>query len=103
MELQFSQNDPINTVLRAPDGQLLYKMETPGTDLLLPGKTTTISKVISSEACHATSAIEMQDRFIEVASIEWHLKDSSTLRYDGKQVDIQEFMPAVGPMSLVGR
>lgn len=93
-------------MLRTPDGQLLYKVETPGTDILLPGKTTTIRKVVPNNeafASDAISEIDMQDRLVEVASIDWHLKDSSTLRYDGKEVDIQDFMPAVGPMGLVGR
>lgn len=103
MELMFSQNDPINTELRTSEGQLLYKIETPGSDLILPGKSTTISKVVPSESPDLTSEIDMQDQFCELAAIQWHLQEPSRLRYDGKEVDLQDFMPAIGPLSLVGR
>ncbi|KAF7980163.1 hypothetical protein HWV62_39627 [Athelia sp. TMB] len=105
MELFFSHNDPINTVLRTPDGQLLYKISTPGTDLLLPGKTTTIAKVLPGDIAdpETPNEVDMQDRLTEVAAIKWQLKDSSVLSYDGQEVDIKEFMPAAGTMTLVGR
>jgi len=102
MELIFSHNNPINTVLRTPEGQVLYKIETPGTDVVLPGKSTTIRRVVPNESDSA-SKVDMQDTFCELAVIEWHLTESSKLRYNGKEVDISEFMPAEGSLGLVGR
>lgn len=102
MELVFSHNNPINTVLKTTEGQVLYKIETPGTDVVLPGKLTTIRRVVLNETDRA-SKVDMQDTYCELAVIEWHLTESSKLRYNGKEVDISEFMPAEGSLGLVGR
>jgi len=102
MELVFSHNNPINTVLKTTEGQVLYKIETPGTDVVLPGKLTTIRRIVLNETDSA-SKVDMQDTYCELAVIEWHLTESSKLRYNGKEVDISEFMPAEGSLGLVGR
>lgn len=102
MELILSHNDPINTVIRTVEGQVLYKIETPGTDVVLPGKSTTIRRVMPNRACNA-SRIDMQDTYHELAIIDWHLTQSSKLRYSGMELDLSEFMPAEGSLGLVGR
>ena len=47
--------------------------------------------------------IDMQDRFRELAVIDWHLTESSKLRYDGMELDLSEFLPPQGFLGLVGR
>jgi hypothetical protein len=102
MELIFSHNDPINTIITTAEGQVLYKIETPGTDVVLPGKSTTI-KGIAPNVTNNALEIDMQDRFRELAVIDWHLTESSKLRYDGMELDLSEFLRPDGSLGLVGR
>ncbi|KIM79626.1 hypothetical protein PILCRDRAFT_823163 [Piloderma croceum F 1598] len=102
MELIFSRNDPINTIITTTEGHVLYKIETPGTDIVLPGKSTTI-KGIAPDVTNNALEIDTQDRIRELAVIDWHLTESSKLRYDGMELDLSEFLPPEGSLGLVGR
>jgi hypothetical protein len=102
MELVFSRNDPINTTITTAGGQVLYKIETPGTDVVLPGKSTTI-KGIAPNVTNNALEIDMQDRFHELAVIDWNLTESSKLRYNGMELNLSEFLPPEGSLGLVGR
>lgn len=101
MDLELSNDELINTLFRTFDGQIIYKIETPGAFAWhkLPGKCTTISRVVPNEEVESG----MEDVFSEVAKINWHIVGSSTLERDGTEVDIQDFIPGVGPLGLVGR
>lgn len=101
MDLELSNDELINTLLRTFDGQVMYKIETPGTLAWyhLPGKCTTFSRVVPNEG----EDNDMEDVFSEIAKINWHIIGSSTLERDGTTVDMQDFIPGVGSLGLVGR
>lgn len=83
MNLSLSHDSPINTSFSNSAGQVLYRSETP---LKWYGRITRIYKVVPNEYPE-----DMEDRFEEVARIEWRGPKSSTFRYKGRECLTKDF------------
>jgi len=105
MKLLLSDDSPLATTITDMSGQALYQVHTPQK----PGPRTTIIRrprdappsysssyapsIKSSQTAQSDVANEQDDQFSELASIEWHMFSSSKLKYEGRQVDLNQFMP----------
>lgn len=87
MELILLQDDPLNTVLSNTNGTSLYSISTPSK---WTSKTTTILKHALDESGRPMESSH------ELAVIQWHNIRSTQLIYDGKTVDINDFIPRTG-------
>jgi len=104
MKLILSDDSPLSTIITNSSGQSLYHIDTP----YRQGPRTTIIRrsrnapVSYSSSTKDTPSVLSEgetltngrdNEFSELASIEWHTFASSKLRYEGKEVDLKQFMP----------
>jgi hypothetical protein len=81
VRLYFSNNSPRNAVLSSSDGQAIYKIETPKK---WGHRISTVSKIIPN-----TAKDDMQDRFEEIAQIEWHFVHKTILKTGGNEYEYE--------------
>jgi len=104
MKLILSDDSPLSTIITSSSGEALYHIDT----LYKQGhRTTIIRRSRNAPASYSSSTKDTQsvlsegetitnerdNEFSELASIEWHTFASSKLRYEGKEVDLKQFMP----------
>jgi len=104
MRLVLSDDSPLSTIITDSYGQDLYRVQSSYT--CGPQKTniyrsrdtppsyySTTKDSQSVRSDDKTLANERDNEFSVLASIEWHTFASSRLIYQGKEVELQEFMP----------
>jgi len=104
MQLILSNDSPLSTTITDSLGQTFYHVST--VHKCGPQKTT-IHRLHAAPPSYYTSmkdsqSVQSDDKTLidnqdnesaELASIEWHTFASSKLTYEGKEVDLKEFMP----------
>ena len=104
MRLILSEDSPLSTLISDPSGQALYHVDTPRkqrprTTIIRRSRNAPLSYSTSkkdSESAFSDAATltdERDSEFSELASIEWHTFASSKLTYEGREVDLKQFMP----------
>lgn len=86
MNLTLSHDSPINTSISNSSGQVLYRAQTP---LKWYGRVTRIYKVVPNDI--KDDPEDMEDRFEEVARIEWRGPKTSIFRYRGRESLTKDF------------
>ncbi|VDB82739.1 unnamed protein product [Peniophora sp. CBMAI 1063] len=103
MELHFTRPNLLNTVLRDAQGTPFYRIET-ASALRLSGKTTTVSRFLDVPKPGSPERVvadNMSDTDIllqrleekPVGQIVWRRMKQSTLKFDGREVLVNEHMP----------
>lgn len=104
MELHFTRPNLLDTVLRDAHGTPVYRIETDGNALQLSERTTTISRFLDVPAPGSAERVladNMSDTDIllnaleeqPVGQIVWRRLKQSGLKFDGKEVKVNDFMP----------
>jgi hypothetical protein len=105
MRLILSEDSPLSTLISDSSGQALYHVDTPRkqghrTTIVRRSRNAPLSYSYSSKKdsesvfSNATTLTNERDHeFSELASIEWHTFASSKLTYEGREVDLKQFMP----------
>lgn len=112
MELRFSRNNLLNTVLRDADGKPLYRISTHKGST---GETSVISRFVSREGQYldkddaeevqvARSHDDADETDIhllrleeqETARIEWHFRRQTVFKFAGRSVKVGDYMPGKG-------
>ncbi|KAJ6501307.1 hypothetical protein DFH09DRAFT_1203046 [Mycena vulgaris] len=99
MHLFLTTATPTNAVYTNESGTPQYKVHTP---FKLPPRTTSISRVVDGIPRHSGSAHIHEDReedgerFASLAHIDWHLVESSVIRFRGHELSAQDFFRKEG-------
>ncbi|KZV64336.1 hypothetical protein PENSPDRAFT_757334 [Peniophora sp. CONT] len=104
MELHFTRPNLLNTVLRDEHGTPVYRIETDGPALQLSERTTIISRFVNVPAPGSAERVladNMSDTDILLNALEeqpigqivWRRLKQSSLKFDGKEVKVNDFMP----------
>jgi hypothetical protein len=102
MKLILSDDSPLSTIILNSSGQPLYLVDTPyrkGPRTTIIRRSRSLPTSFSTKDSQSvlsdgdTITNERDNDFSELASIEWHTISSSKLRYEGREVDLKQFMP----------
>lgn len=94
MNLILSDRSPLHSVFSNESGQAIYKVDTPKK---LGTRTATITRVVPNEPKDRENGTEnMQDRFTELAKIEFKAVDPSRIRFGNEEYEAKKYLKKEG-------
>lgn len=92
--LYLSARSLFDSVLSTEDGNSVYKIQSPGLMASVVRRAATIFRVVPdhfSAADEAQSRNDEPDRFAHLASIDFNITESSTIRFGGNETQTKDF------------